>query len=320
MARLRLRSALAIVVLTLLALFVALWPTLLGYGAQYALRQAQSPSLRLVWSGVHGTWRGIHIDSLESLIAVPAQGTGPIKAVPVRLELRNVWIRPSLISALVNQEALSVSGEIFGGSLSGSVSSLFSVPTTTLAIAGIDLAELALFPEVRALGLRTGSVSGSITMASAKPGQIPSGTFSLAVKNFSVPSNQYTSLLKLGPQDTLDLVLEGSSTADTVSVESLTVNSELGKLSGRGKAVFKVPQFPDKVESTAAIALSARGSERLGAWLPIMTSNAIQSDGKALTVVSSLVPCNGSSAAFNMQFGSRRLCFRNRFEKRAATF
>lgn len=319
MARLRLRPALALFVLMVLGLLVALWPTLLGYGAQYALRHAQSPSLRLVWSGVRGSWSGIHIDSLECLVAVPAKGAGPVKAVPVRLALSNVWIRPSVIAALLNREALAVSAEIFGGSVSATISSPFSGPATAVAVADIDLAELALFPEMRALGLRTGAVSGSFTASSVTPGRIPAGTFSLTVKNFSIPSNQYTSLLKLGPQDAVDLAITGSSSPDTITVESLTLDSELGKLSGKGKALFKDPQYPDKVESTAAISLTERGSQRLGAWLPVMTSNAIQSDVKALTVSSSLVPCNTASA-FNMQFGSRRICFKNRFEKRAATF
>lgn len=318
MAR-RIRTIFLSLLLVAAAGVVALYPTLLGFGAQYALQSLQSPSCRLVWSGVRGTWEGIHIESLDSLIAVPTRG-GPLKAIPVKLSATNISIRPSILSALVGQQAASFSAQIFGGSISGSISSIFSSPRASIAVSGIDITELSRFPELRALGLRSGQIEGTLSIIGAAKDAPPTGTFSVKLTDFSIPANQYTSLLKLGPQDVVSLSSSGTLATDVMTVDSLTLSSELGKVAAKGKATLKPPSGVQSVEATTSVSLTASGSERLGAWLPVMTNNAIPNDASALTIYSSSVPCTDQSRVFTMQFGGSALCFKNRFERRAATF
>ncbi len=292
-----------------LALITLAWPKVVEHAALAALKASRSASFTPVWSGVRGTWDGVHIDSINALIAVPARASGPIRSLPLRLSIENVWIRPSIVSALLNREALRFSGEIFGGSVSGSLFALLSSPGGTIAWSDINIATLALFPEIRALGLRSGLLEGSIRVGNFGTGGIPSATYSLVVKRFSAPNSSYSSLLKLGPEDVFDLSASGAATADTLTVDTLTVSSNLGRLQARGKARVRGQHELESFEAVTSLELSQQGSEKMGAWLPLLTNGQVASSATSLTIRTKSVPCGNRAGIYNMQFGGQRVCF-----------
>lgn len=105
----RLRIYLLGTLLALLALVIMLWPTILSFAVQYALQSSYSPRFRPVWSGISGSWSGVHIDSIEALTFVPIGVSEIIKALPVRIAIENIWLRPALMSTLLGSRALSFS-------------------------------------------------------------------------------------------------------------------------------------------------------------------------------------------------------------------
>ena len=314
MAR-RLRSAIILLLLSIVALTVALWPQLLSYGAQYALRSAQSPSLRLSWSGATGSRSGVSFESIDALVAVSTGGNGRLKALPLRLSFSNVQVQPSVVSALLNQQAATFSADIFGGSISGSVSGALSKPGASIAWSRIDVASLALFPEVRALGLRQGTMEGTATFSDFVPNQPPRAVFSATFRDFNIPNSPIHSVLKLQPDDLVTVAVSGSSTADTVSLEPLSVTSAFGKAESRG-TITLAPQIGVRdVSLTTSVSLTDSGSEKFGAWLPLLTNNLVQAGTRSFTLRSRTVPCSGAGNVQVLNLGGRSLCFSNRVER-----
>ena len=315
----RIRSLLLLLVLLALALIIAIWPHIVAYGVQYSLKSARSPRFNPVWTGMKGTWQGVHIDSVDTLLIVPTDGKTAIKSVPVKLSLQNVWVKPSILSALLNQQALGFSAEIFGGSISGSLSSVLGEPSASIAASGIDLSQLALFPEVRATGIRTGTIEGTASMSKIVPGEIPDSTFSVSLRDFTLPPNQLTSILKLDPSEKAQVMVSGSTSRDAISVESLTIQSSLGKIRLKGTAVGRIGQRIERVEATTGVELTQHGVEALGAWLPLVTNNSIASNTTNFTVRTTTAACSGKSL-YALQLRNQTLCFSNQFERGKAIF
>lgn len=311
----RLRIYLLGTLLALLALVIMLWPTILSFAVQYALQSSYSPRFRPVWSGISGSWSGVHIDSIEALTFVPIGGSEIIKALPVRIAIENIWLRPALMSTLLGSRALSFSFDAYGGSISGSLSSILSKPSIDLQFSGLDLAELAAYPEIRALGIQGGILGGHISADSIGIKAVPTSTFNLELKSFTIPNNIYTSILKLSATDTVDASLQGVAKDDILTVNELNLRSEFGTMIGQGSVTLDQHRQPTKLKTTASFTLSESGSTNFGVWLPIVTNQIIASNTRSFKVTSSNVPCSSSGALFQLVLGGSTHCFKNRFEK-----
>lgn len=314
MAR-RLRSALLLILLGAIALIVALWPQLLSYAAQYALRSAQSPSLKLTWTGAKGSRTGVSFDSIDALAAISTGNSGPLKSVPVRLSLSNVQVQPSFISAMLNQQAATFSASIFGGSISGSVSGVFGSPSASIAWSHIDASSLALLPEIRALGIRQGLLEGTASFSGLKPAQVPNSVFSVNLRDFNIPNTPLNSILKLQPSDILTISVSGSSTPDVITLEPITVIAPFGKLQSRGTIGLSSRGGLRDVILATDVSLSSAGSDRFGAWLPLLTNNQVTAGARSFSLRSKTVPCSGSGNLQTLSLGGQTLCFSNRVEQ-----
>lgn len=312
---LRIRSYLLLLLAIAATLLVLIWPQILSYGAQYALRSAQSPQMKITWSGTKGSREGVHFDSIDALLAVKTGSSARIKALPVRLSLSNVWIKPSIISALLNQHAAAFSADFLGGSVSGSLSGALGSPTISVAWSNIDAATLARFPEVRALGISQGMFEGTATISAIDPAQPPNTTFSAALRDFSVPRNSFSSVLKLEPSDLVTISISGTSTPRSISLQPLSVTGFFGKLDSTGSIGVSGSGGITDVDLATAVELTPSGSQRFGQWLPLLTNNAVKAEASSFTIRSKTITCPSGGHPYTMQIGGRTLCFSNTVER-----
>ncbi len=146
---------------------------------------------------------------------------------------------------------------------------------------------------------------------------VPTSTFNLELKSFTIPNNIYTSILKLSATDTVDASLQGVAKDDILTVNDLTLRSEFGTMIGQGSVTLDQQRQPTKLKTTASFTLSESGSTHFGVWLPIVTNQIIASNTRSFKVTSSNVPCSSSGALFQLVLGGSTHCFKNRFEKKS---
>ncbi len=313
---LRLRSYILLIVFTFVVLVVLVWPQLLSYGAQYALRSAQSPTMRLSWTGAQGSRGGVHFDSIEALFSVSTGSRGPIKSLPVKLSVSNVWVKPSLISALLNQQAATFSADLFEGSVSGSVSGALGSPLLSLAWSDIELAALARYPAIRALGLNEGVFEGTVTLTAVDSAARPDTTFSATLRDFAIPRNTLSSVLKVQPGELVTISVSGASSRNSVSLQQLSLSGFFGKILSTGTIGLSPDGEAQEVNLSTDVQLSDSGSQRFGQWLPLASNNVLDARATAFTVRSRTVSCPSGGHPYTLQLGHRTLCFSNQFNRK----
>lgn len=305
------RSYLLIALLVLATIATLVWPQLLSYAAQYALKSAQSPSVKLSWTGAQGSREGVHFDSIDAVVSVSTGSKGPIKALPVRISASNVWIKPSLFSALLNQQAATFSADFLGGSVSGSLSGALGSPTISVAWSNIEVAALARYPAIRALGISTGTLEGTATVSGIEPAKPPRALFSATLRDFPVPRNSFSSVLKLEPGDLVTVSVSGTSSPEVVSLQPLSVTGFFGKLLSTGTIGLSPREGVRDFDLSTTVELTPSGSQRFGQWLPLLTNNAVQAETSSFNLKSKTIPCPTGGHPYTMQVGGRTLCFSN---------
>lgn len=313
--KLRLRSYLLLTLIVLVAVLVLVWPQLLSYGAQYALRSAQSPSLKLTWSGAQGSREGVHFDSIDALMAVSTGSNARIKALPLRVSLSNVWLKPNVISALLNQQAAAFSADFLGGSVSGLLSGALSTPILTVAWSGIDAATLTRFPEIRALGISQGIFEGTATVSGFDTASLPSTAFSATLRDFAIPRSSFSSMLKLQPSDLVTISFSGTSSPGSVMLNPFSVSAPFGNLRSTGTIGLAPKEGVQDVDLSTVIELTPSGSQRFGQWLPLLTNNMVQAETRSFTLHSKTIQCPSAGHPYTMQIGGRTLCFSNQVDQ-----
>ncbi len=312
---LRFRSYLLIILLVLATLVTLLWPQLLSYAAQYALQSAQSPSLKLSWTGAQGYREGVHFDSIDAIASVSTGSKGPIKALPVRISASNVWIKPTFLSALINQQAATFSADLLGGSVSGSLSGALGSPTISVAWSNIEVAALARYPVVRAVGISTGVLEGTATVSGLDPATPPRSLFSATLRDFAIPRNSFSSVLKLQPGDLVTVSVSGSSSPETVAFQPLSITGFFGKIISNGTVAVSPQAGIRDVDVSTNVELTPSGGQRFGQWLPLLSNNLIQAETRSFSLKSKTIPCPSGGHPYTIHVGSKTLCFSNQFNQ-----
>jgi hypothetical protein len=230
--KLKIRHIAALTILAVGATAVLSWPSLLKYIVQSTLTEIRGSGVALSWNGVSTSMTSVKLEHATGWLPVPAaQRHGNTLKIPISFDLQRLSVEVQGTSLLTLAPRFPFTAALYGGTVTGETQPLGSEPIITVAI---DNVELGQHPQLAALGVQGGVISGSTKGLRLKKQQPPEGSFTLAVANLTPPAAVLPSEHS-HPIAPVDLSTSGSIKDRTLVLDSLKLSSPLGAIESSGK-------------------------------------------------------------------------------------
>jgi hypothetical protein len=281
---------LALILVAGISLFFA-WSTILTAVVQEALSTARTNGARIAWGKVTAAGTAVDIKAFE--IWLPGPAVGPGFRPPIQLEFSNASgaLPLSSLVSLAPRADWSLNG--YGGTIKGDASSFTSVPTGSIIAEGVNI---ALHPQLRALGLASAVLSGTAKEVTFAPFPATKAEFAVQVSGLSIPTfPEQFALLKLPPIEDGAITVEGTIKGGVVDARSVRASSNV--LTADGQFRFTQPLAGGKstCEGKLSVSLTERGMKALGPWLPLISNSALSADTRTFEVRITGVQCTSST-------------------------
>lgn len=282
----RLKQLIGIGIVVVVSTLLVSWPAVLRLIIQSGLQQARKEGHHISWSGLA---TGIKSASLESLtVWVPGPKIRGVISIPISVELEGVAVTFNAAPLLRLRPSVAYQTSLYGGSIKGDAH--MSGPNSEFS-AQIENVELGRHPQIAALGVRGGTISGLISHMVFNPAGPTDGTFSISIQDLSLPAFGATkTLLRVDDLGAFDLDTAGEVTLQGIEVSTLKVRSKFGEASGQLTAQNHLTDSP-KVSGNLRVSLSEQGSQVFGAWLPLIPGAGLDAATKAFSVSFMPLPC-----------------------------
>lgn len=182
-------------------------------------------------------------------------------------------------------------GNAYGGRIEGTASKGWFSTALKGGVSAVGI-DLARHPQLNALGVAGGTLTGQLQelhIDRAKP-KTESSLFNVTIKGFTRPSPLTISPGQFGvpfgftvpPIPPTDLAAAGSFEHSRLVLQRMTLQTELGTATASGE----VPLSRDgNLTIEGVVSLSEVGSERLGAFLPLVSQGSVSADTTRIRVV-----------------------------------
>jgi hypothetical protein len=236
--------------------------------------------------GVVFSYRERHLSGL-SLTLRDVRIDGIVRRVPLSLRIEELQLSPKLLALLSGTAFLSVSAQLYRGSMNADLASSFDGSAIQIE-AHAERLELSDHPMVRALGIERGQFSFTAPKIEVIKG-IPSGTFSLELVRFGKSTNTDVALPNLGTVtipafERLSARLKGGIQNGKLIVRPFDVESDFGKVGGNlsleRQSVPAASRQPSDTELNGRfdVTLTPSGSALIGQWLPVMSNGSLSAE------------------------------------------
>ena len=283
------------------------WPPALKYLVQSSLQQARKDGNLISWSGLSTGIRSAALDSFSILIPGP-RIKGPVK-LPISVELQNLAVALKVSSLLSLHPTAHYSTAMYGGSLAGEIQPFGRARVISARFENI---ELGMHPQLAAIGVRGGTVTGDLKDLEIISEGPQRGTFSFNVRGAALPTvDVVKSLLRIDDVGTLDLEAGGEISPDAVEVSTIRVGSMFGNIFGELRASHHLSNTPS-ISAHFDVSLSEKGTTAFGSWLPFIPGARLDSSTTTFSVNAASVSCSTvgeNTAALELGTGCVKLVF-----------
>jgi hypothetical protein len=297
----KIRKPLVIGVLCIGLMAWFLLPSFIQYFAQREVLRLQSAGLKAKFVGLSGRRIGIAVESIEGW--VPVQQGGRVGSFPVSYQIDDALVLLSAPFLRPWEIGTKFSARAYQGSISGVVVGLSSSALLDADIAKIDL---SLHPQLRALGLEAGLLSGAVQRHALNPIQTVTSEYQVTAEALRVTlPAAIRDIIKISSIDqgrlVLKLTLEPSGRFNLSSC-SLTSSLVKASLSGRGSVASR--KSLSDFQGTARVELLGDEGAKLAQWLPLLTNQRVSASDKSFSCAIQVGPCEKFSA-FDFRIGPR---------------
>ncbi len=282
-----------------------LWPTILRVVAQEALRAAQRSGARISWEGL--TARGFTV-SLESFGAwLPGPPLNKGIRPPIKIDLQRSQIRVRPWSLLLLDPVVDFTVRAYGGSIEGTATRVRTSPQVSARAQDVDLAK---HDQLRALGLASALVSGTLSDFEGMRDNAAHGTFDIVVSQINVPKiPQSLSLIQLSPLSHGEIHLRGTLDPDKLELTQLKITSSYGSVDGAGKALNLSRRGSESADGEFRVAIGDEIHAQVAPFLPVLSNNVLQSSTRQFKARMKGFPCSRTPRALGeIELGT--LCLR----------
>jgi hypothetical protein len=302
--RVRTKTKVFCIVGFLLVAVVALWPTIVTFLVQGALRDARLQGAKIAWQGVSASYFTVNAELLEAWIPGPpievSLGAKRI-SVPgpaLKLEFRDSSIAVAPLSLMTLSPRFHVSTRLYGGSVEADISGVRS-PLLTVDLLVKDVT-IGKHPQLSAMGVEGGVISATGTQLtfSNNDQMLTGGAFSIELARLALPERpELKAFLKLTTLNLEKLAVIGEVKDGNVALNALRLASSLGTAEGDGS--FSPPRKgrPLVFQVKSKVSLSPNDGAKVAEWLPIITGGTLTATDLAFLVKGRTVPCSSGGGA-----------------------
>lgn len=278
---------LVIIILTVLAIaFIGLYPSLLHFAIERELTHLQDAGFKIQTTGLSTSLTGVRANAVETWISTTTYKSRG-RSLPIQLHLDNLSAAPKVQLMPPGIQA-NLAASIYGGTLQIKATDIIYTPLLNSAISNLDL---SLHPQLRAMGVESGRLSG--IMESRNPARFPFADSMLKLELQELELHPPSFIQKLIG---ISRLTSGSATSKmimkengVITVESFGFDSSLasGRLSGSAR-LSSTHELRD-LKATADVNLNRADSDKIARWLPILTNQAVDASAKSIrcTIASS---------------------------------
>ena len=283
------------------------WPTVLKYLVQSNLQNVRKQGTSMSWSGLSTGMTSAEVEIFT--VWIPGPRVKGNFRVPISLELQNVAVALRLTSLLSLNPAINFSTALYGGTLQVEAQ---SIGEGAHLDAHIENVEIGRHPQIASLGVRGGTISGTLQDIDITPQGPTGGTFSFTLRSLTPPTLDVAkSLLRVEEFGAFDLEANGTFSPEAVEVPKIHLTSMFGEVSGKLTATNHLSPTP-KLDGQFDVSLSEKGASTLGAWLPLIPGAGLDSSTTKFAVKAASASCSnigGSSTVLNLGNGCVKLVF-----------
>lgn len=262
------------------------WPSVLRYLIQTGLQEARRGGKHLSWSGLSTGMKSASFDSLTLWFPSPKiQGS---LRIPVSIELKDTTVALNGTHLLTFRPSLTYGVSLYGGSVQGEALLVSDGGEITATLENVEVGQ---HPQMAALGVRGGSLNGSINQVAITPKGPTSGTFSLSMRQLTPPTiGAAKTLLRIDSLGPFDLDTSGSITPEAIEISNIKVNSKFGSASGRLTARKHLSDTPS-LSGDIRVSMTEQGITTLGPWLPLIPGAGLNSETSEFFIKIATIPC-----------------------------
>ena len=267
-----------------------LWPSLMRVVVQEALRSAQREGARISWEGLTVSGFTVSVESLGLWLPGPPLRGGFRPPIKIDLERSQAQLRPS--SLLAFNPSVDFTLRAYGGSIDGTVTGLRTSPRVSARFQDVDLAK---HDQLRALGLSSALVSGSLTEFEQVSKDAIRGSFDIFIRRIEVPRiPPALSIVKLQPLKDGEIHLRGMIDPDNVNLDEVKIASSYGSAQGACRAINLLQQGNESADGEFQVTIGDALHPEISPFLPMLSNKVLQSETRRFTAKMKGMSCSRS--------------------------
>jgi hypothetical protein len=182
--------------------------------------------------------------------------------------------------------------------------------TSARVSATLQNVDLAKHDQLRALGLTSALVNGTLSNFERIRDDAAQGTFDLVVGQIEVPKiPQSLSLIQLPPLSHGEIHLQGNVDPDRVDLTQVKITSSYGSVDGAGRGLNLSRPGSESADGEFRVALGDEIHAQISPLLPALSNNVLQSSTRQFKARMKGFPCSrGPRALGDLELGT--LCLR----------
>jgi hypothetical protein len=281
-----------IVIAGLLVVALLVWaliPSVIQFIGQRELLRLQQRGAKVKVVNLTGQRVGLAAESVETWVPIQIAGT-PNRTFPVSLILENARVNLSVPFFRPWSPGVRFSSAMYGGSVEGEVSDIGGSPLLTSSVQAVDL---SLHPQMRALGVDSGSLTASTRDLPLTHTITTVGECAIELDRFAVSlPPMVRDIVKVESLRDGKLSLKASiQPSGRFSIKSGEFSSSLAQISLSGNGVARGLNTLEQASGTARITLLGEDGARLSQWLPLLTNQRVPASETSFSCAFELLPC-----------------------------
>jgi hypothetical protein len=204
-------------------------------------------------------------------------------------------VRVEAASLLRLSPSITFTAQLYGGSLEGRVTDLFSTPHLWVRCTQVDLAR---HPQLRALGVTGASLSAQIENAALAPATLSAERFAFELSQVAVTNLPSRLGFATLPQlQNAQLTVRGRSAASQLELQEVTVAAPYGAVR-RGDATLQLSNgTPTAASGSFDLTIAPETHRQLAQLLPALSNNILTPATRSFTARLSGVACTSRPRA-----------------------
>jgi hypothetical protein len=269
-------SARRIILVTLIIVVgvgIGITPSVIQFFAERELLRLQQRGVRIQAEGLSGFVVGLEAKQVESWIPIRVNGAG-VGAIPLQLRAEDLRVSAGLNPLSLHMRAQAA---IYGGTAHATVTNLFSAPKVAATAQRVDL---AIHPQLRALGVEFGTVEATINNHPVEGVWNDEALYSISLDNLELLAPVWLqnyggiSEIRHGRATLQATVQQGGQ----LTLHSSNFDCSLGSGALQGTALLKAGGDIDSINGSIRVNLDRPDSDKVARWLPLIAGSGMTSD------------------------------------------